>query len=258
MTKCPFENKIRSLLLLLDVECFEVAKHLGLKLTTGFDEAMARVKNYSAITETSEEMRERLELRRQETGESIELFARDVKLIGHRAYSKVANSAMLEHILIKQFVNGLNNEVSVERVILKAPKTLNQAAQFSETAVRVARNYFMSTSTPSTVSSLGFRGRGSSSRPREFSSLGREQSVTRDNFYGRGRGRSSERGTFSTESRSSSNGPKFEQSQQQSTMAIKCFNCQKLGHYACDCRNLSGNGYGQGQGSSGNCRERPP
>ena len=38
---------------------------------------------------------------------------------------------MLEHILIKQFVNGLNNEVSRERVILREPKTLTEAAQFA-------------------------------------------------------------------------------------------------------------------------------
>ena len=107
---------------------------------------------------------------------------------------------MLEHILIKQFVNGLNNEVSRERVILKAPKTLTEAAKFarfSESAVRVARNHSAAPSSSSTVSSLGFRGRGSSSGPRGFASRGRKQSVTRDNnFRGRGQGRSSGRGTF--------------------------------------------------------------
>ena len=38
---------------------------------------------------------------------------------------------MLEHILIKQFVNWLSNEVSRERVILNAPKALTKATQFS-------------------------------------------------------------------------------------------------------------------------------
>ena len=102
---------------------------------------------------------------------------------------------MLEHILIKQFVNGLKNEVSRERVILKAPKTLTEVAQFarfSESAVRVARNHSAAPSSSSTVSSLGFRGRGSGSCPRGFASRGREQSGIRDNnFRGRGRNRSS-------------------------------------------------------------------
>ena len=52
VTKCPPEDKTGSLLLLLDVECFEVAKHFGLKSTTGFAEAKARLKDYFAITET--------------------------------------------------------------------------------------------------------------------------------------------------------------------------------------------------------------
>ena len=61
VTKCPFKDKTNSLLLLLDVECFEVAKHLGLKSATNFDEAKAKLKDYFAITETSEELRKWLD-----------------------------------------------------------------------------------------------------------------------------------------------------------------------------------------------------
>ena len=113
-------------------------KHLGFKSTTDYNEAKAKLKDYFVITETSEELKKWLDLRRQEAGKSIESFARDVKLIGLRAYPKAADPVMLEHILIKQFTNGLNNELSSERVILKAPKTLIEAAQyaqFSESAV---------------------------------------------------------------------------------------------------------------------------
>ena len=65
------EDKTGSLLFLLDVECFEVS---GLKSTTNFDEAKAKLKDYFAITETSEELRERLDLRRQEVCKSIEFL----------------------------------------------------------------------------------------------------------------------------------------------------------------------------------------
>ena len=75
---------------------------------------------------------------------------------------------------------------------------------------------------------------------------------------GSGRNRSSGRGTFSTMSRASSSNQKFKQSQQQSLRVIKCVNCQKFGHYACDCRNRSGTGYGKSQGSSKNWRKRKP
>ena len=129
--------------------------------------------------------------------------------------------------------------------------------QRSLLGLRRARSLFHETITaaitPSKVSSLGFRGRESSSNPSGF----REQSTTRfGDFRGRGRGRSVGRGGFNSESRSSSSGPKFGQSQQQNSRNIKCFNCQKLAHYARDCR--SGSGFGQSRDTSGNCRVRQP
>ena len=48
--KCPVEDKSGSLFLLLDIECFEVAKHLGLKSTTNFDEEKPKLKDYFTIT----------------------------------------------------------------------------------------------------------------------------------------------------------------------------------------------------------------
>ena len=77
-----------------------MAKHLGLKSTTGYDEAKARLKNYFARAKILKDLKERLDLWRQEASESIKWFARDVKLIKHRAYPKAADPAMLEHIYI--------------------------------------------------------------------------------------------------------------------------------------------------------------
>ena len=104
-------------------------KHLGFKSMTDFNEAKAKLKDYFAITESSEELRERFDIRCQVASENIESVACDVKLIKHCAYPKTANPVMLEYILIKQFTNGLNNELSRKRVILKAPKILTEAAQ---------------------------------------------------------------------------------------------------------------------------------
>lgn len=132
VSNCPPVNKTGLLILLLYFECLKVAKYLVLKSTTGFDDTKAKLIDYFAITETSKELRKRLALCRQEAGESIETFAPDVKLIRHGAYLKAANSAMLEHIVIKQFVNSLNNEMLRERVIRKAPKILTEVAQFAQ------------------------------------------------------------------------------------------------------------------------------
>lgn len=130
MTKRLDDDKTGSLLLLLDVECFEVAKHLGIKVSTPFDEAKERLKAYFVITKTPEELREKLDLRRLEARESIESYARDIKLIKHRVYPK-GNPELLEHILIKEFTSGLREEQSRERVILKNLKTVTEAAQYA-------------------------------------------------------------------------------------------------------------------------------
>ena len=140
VNKCSEEDKTSSLLLLLDVNSFEAARHLNIKSDTPYLEAKQKLKDYYAVTETKEELREKLNLRVQEVGETIEAFARDVKLIGHKAYPN-SDPQLLESMMIQVFVNGLRDPTSRERVILYSPKTLTEAAKyarFSETAVRVA------------------------------------------------------------------------------------------------------------------------
>ena len=266
VTKCPDADKTGSLLLLLDVECFEVAKHLGIGSQTPFAEAKKKLKDYFAITETTEELREKLYLRQQEAGESIEAFARDIKLIGHRAYPK-GDPELLEDILIKQFTSGLKEAKSRERVILKNPKTLTEAAQyarFSEAAERVARGH---SSTPqSAVSSLNFRKRGASSGARGESLKTRDESHNRfSNFRGRGASRSRGRGAPTAGFRSYSANPRFGQASQSGQGPVRCFNCQKLGHMARECRAPSSRGFGRPRDSdfgrprdpSSNWREPP-
>ena len=56
-------------------------------------------------------------------------------------------------------------------------------SSFSELAVRVARTHFAALPTPCTVSSLGCKGRGSSSGTKRFAFRGREQSSRRNNNF---------------------------------------------------------------------------
>ena len=51
-----------------------------------FSNAKQKLKDYFAITETKEELIDKLDLRRQKHCESIVLFARDIKIIAHKAY----------------------------------------------------------------------------------------------------------------------------------------------------------------------------
>ena len=69
------------MLLLFDTDSFEAARHLGIQDNTDFDTANEKLKAYFAITETPEELNDKLGLRRQNAGETIESFARDIKLI---------------------------------------------------------------------------------------------------------------------------------------------------------------------------------
>ena len=74
VNKCPEEDKTSSLLLLLDVNSFEAARHLNIKSDTPYAEAKQKLKDYYAVTETKEELREKLNMRVQEPGETIESF----------------------------------------------------------------------------------------------------------------------------------------------------------------------------------------
>ena len=122
------------------VNSFEAAKCLYIMSDTPYSKAKQKLIDYYAITETKEELREKLNLPVQEPGGTIELFARDVKLIGHKAYPK-CDPDLLESMMMQVFINGLRDPTSRERVILYSPKTLTEAAKcarFSVTAVRVA------------------------------------------------------------------------------------------------------------------------
>ena len=157
--KCPDENKTTSLLLLVDVNSFEASKHVGIKSYTEYSVAKEKLKDYFSITEIKEELQEKLDLRFQEANESIEAYARDIKLIGHKAYPN-GDFDLLENILSKVFIHGLRDDKSRKRVLLHSPKTLTEAAQyarFSEAAVRVAKNRGAPTSA-STINSMNYRG----------------------------------------------------------------------------------------------------
>ena len=138
----PDDKRTSSLLLLFDTHSFEAARHLGIQDNTDFDIAMEKLKAYFAITETLEQLKETLGICHLEAGETIESFVRDIKLIGHKAYTG-KDPELLEDIMIHFFLRGLRDEQSREGVLLKSPKTLTEAAQyarFAEAATRVAKH----------------------------------------------------------------------------------------------------------------------
>ena len=59
--KCPEEDRTNALILLLDGDSFEAAQYLGINAKTKFSDAKQKLKDYFAITETKEELIEKLD-----------------------------------------------------------------------------------------------------------------------------------------------------------------------------------------------------
>ena len=123
VSKIPDDKRTSSLLLLFDTDSFEAASHLGIQDNTDFDTAKEKLHAYFAITETPEELKEKLGLRLQEAGETIESFARDIKLIGHKAFTG-KDPELLEDIIIRVFIRDLRDEQSRERILLVTQDTV--------------------------------------------------------------------------------------------------------------------------------------
>ena len=127
ISKIPDDKRTSSMFLLFDTDSFGAASMLSIQDNTDFDIAKEKLKAYFAITETSDKLKVQLDLRRQNAGETIESFARDIKLIRHRAYTG-KDPEFSEDIMIHVFIQGLLNEQCRERVLLKSPKSLTEAA----------------------------------------------------------------------------------------------------------------------------------
>ena len=60
VNKSPEEDKASWLLLLIEVNLFEAARHLNIKSNTPYFGANQKIKDYYAVTETKEELRKKL------------------------------------------------------------------------------------------------------------------------------------------------------------------------------------------------------
>ena len=222
------------LLLLLDLNLFKAARHLNIKSDTPYLEVKQNLKDITQ-SQTQEEVRDKLNLRVQEVGETIESFAPNVKLISHKAYPN-SDPQLLESMMMHVFVNGLRDPNSRERVILYSPKTLTEDAKyarFSETAVRVAHRTPQAASTSVNAMNPSQNNRTQPQRQSGNNQFcGNNRTPLRGGFNGtQSNNRTQDKRTENFYKLNNRAGT-VNSSQNQRT----CFNCGKRGHLSKDCR----------------------
>ncbi len=89
---------------------FEIAEKAGINKTTPFKDACDRLKEHYAVTETVEELREKFAQRIQLQNENLDVYSRDLRLLGNKAFDKAPHD-IFEILLIKQFIDGIRNSV---------------------------------------------------------------------------------------------------------------------------------------------------
>ena len=152
---------------------------------------------------------------------------------------------MLENILIKVFTNGFRDKKSRERVLLYKPNTLPEAAkyaQFSEAVVRVVHNRSSTACAASSksvntmnITNRGRRGQRGHSAPPLNNQRGRGGYYSRGQF--RGRYFSRGRGMLTPHQNNSQfNNRGSGYFNYASVRGYRCFNCNRMGHIARNCR----------------------
>ena len=240
ISQCRNQDRTATLLLLLDVNTFETAKNMRITNTTPYDDAKQRLTAFLAATETPEEMKQKLALRQQEVGESIETFATAIQQLGHKAYP-TGDEKMLEDILLRSFILGLRDDKTRERVMLRSCESLTDAvkyARFAEAATRVVRRTPSTTSADaSTLNAVGYYKGGFTSN---YRGRGGVQSSFRGQYAGprpQGRGgyrQYNEPGQPGYNSGSGTN--EYSNNSYAPGRTIYCFNCGKVGHKWRVCR----------------------
>ena len=101
------ENQRTSLLLLnLATEASSTARYLKIDDDTPFADAKRRLTQHYSPQEEPQELRSRFQVRLQESGETIEDFAKDLRVLAARAFPDSSDD-MLNVLLVQQFVHGL-------------------------------------------------------------------------------------------------------------------------------------------------------
>ena len=232
----PAVNRTAVLLLNLGSEIAYTAKCLGVDSTIAYDEACRRLVEHFSPVETPEELRGQFQLRRQEPEESIERYSRELRVLAAKAFPN-AEEEMLQTLMVTQFVNGIRDPDTRARLILRRCKDLHEAvsaARLSEVANRTVRS-----SKPTAVFAVGDARRYPSYRqqnPRpqwqQFNNQSQRQFGPIGQRFGPPQYFNQNQRPYGGWPPSSS----FPRAAQTFPFKGTCFNCQKVGHRARECR----------------------
>ena len=106
------------------------AFHLGLTDANDYDEAKKALMQYFSLVETPEELRTKFHQRFQSSDESLEHYAMELRVRSSKAYPTI-NKDVLEEMVKQQFILGIRNSITRERLIVKRPEKLKDAIQFA-------------------------------------------------------------------------------------------------------------------------------
>ena len=126
----PDVKKTTLLLYYLGDEASNTAYYLGITDTTDYDHAKNALMLYFSPVETTEELRAKFHQRFQESNESLEHFAMELRVLCGKAYTNM-NGDEIEEMTKQQFILGVRNNIAREKLIIHRPDTLKNAIEYA-------------------------------------------------------------------------------------------------------------------------------
>ena len=220
-------KKLSMLLMNLKGNAYVAAERLGCTAdNVTYQAAVDLLSEHFIPPENKAEYRMQFAGRDMKTGESVEIYARELRLLVSQAYPDFSAAAQ-EELAIQRFIKGIRTPITSQRIFLKECKKLSEAvgfAKMSETAFTLNR----AQRSVQSVSSV-------QNEPGTSSSSSAQQSSSSANFHsGRPfRGGSGRPGFKNRGGRNNYNGP------------MRCFNCNEVGHKRYQCPQLQSSSSGQ-------------
>ena len=123
-------SKTTMLLYNLGEEASLTAYHLCLSDNSGYEIAKTVLMQYFSPIKTPEELRTIFHQCFQNVDETLEHYAMTIRVLASKAYPKLYDN-FVEEMAKHQFILGVRNPITRERLIVKRPEKLKEAIKFT-------------------------------------------------------------------------------------------------------------------------------